>query len=684
MSGLITSQKRPRELAWFHAGPLLFGDWGTSRLYVLGLAFYYTGHASPIYLTAMSLIMIAVAWAYSVICRCFPEGGGVYAAARQLSPTLAVVGATLLLCDYIVTAALSAVEGFHYFGLHGAGLVIGLSIFALALVFALNWFGARSAGRFALIIALLAIGLSAIIAVLCIPMIGEGFSTITTGHVSISDPWTRWENLVRVILALSGLEAVANMTGLMKQPVAKTARRTIFPVLVEVIVLNMIFGLALNALPSLVPVQTPHYVQYELAQNTAGPNATPKAFDSDEVPREVKEYRDTAMRQLAEHASLRATGSPEVSKWFGVISGLIFGLLLLSAVNTAIMAMVSVKYAMAADRELPQRLMELNYSGVPWLGLIIACLLPGALLLVVGPDAKVLAELYAIGVVGAIAINVLSCAVNRELAIGRWERRGMWALGVFMSVVFVTIVIAKPHAAVFAGGMIVAVLGVRTVMRRRALARAIELASRAGIPEPSTGWRAELEREPLPMDAGAPRIMLAARGRYQVEYAADLARQRGATLFAIYVRTLRLLDAGPGHVPRIADDPAALEALGAAALVARQRGVPFVPIYVVSPDIAEEILDYTVTYGCDTLIMGKSRRSLFALRVEGDVLSEVARHLPDGVSLLTREPQPLLDAAALLASGQTPDGTPGSAHAPASPDGSKTTPTGTVDPRGLV
>mgnify|MGYP000964853611 CR=1 FL=1 len=88
MSGVIVGQKRPRDLAWYHAGPLLFGDWGTSRLYVLGLAFYFTGHASPIYLLAMSLLMVAVAWAYSLICRCFPDGGGVYAAARQLSPTL--------------------------------------------------------------------------------------------------------------------------------------------------------------------------------------------------------------------------------------------------------------------------------------------------------------------------------------------------------------------------------------------------------------------------------------------------------------------------------------------------------------------------------------------------------------------------------------------------------------------
>jgi hypothetical protein len=64
--------------------------------------------------------------------------------------------------------------------------------------------------------------------------------------------------------------------------------------------------------------------------------------------------------------------------------------------------------------------------------------------------------------------------------------------------------------------------------------------------------------------------------------------------------------------------------------------VGFYPIYVTSPNIAEEILDYTVTFGCDTLIMGKSRRSLFSRRVAGDVVAQIAGQLPDGVSLVTR------------------------------------------------
>ena len=91
---MLVSESRPRNLKWFHAGPLLYGDWGTSRLYVLGLAFFFTGQASVLYLVAIGLLMVAVAWAYTIICRSFPDGGGVYAAARQINPTLSVVGAT--------------------------------------------------------------------------------------------------------------------------------------------------------------------------------------------------------------------------------------------------------------------------------------------------------------------------------------------------------------------------------------------------------------------------------------------------------------------------------------------------------------------------------------------------------------------------------------------------------------
>src|SRR5215471_470015 len=65
----------------------------------------------------MSLLILAVGWAYTQICRIYPDGGGVYTAAKSRSRTLAVIGALLLFADYTVTASLSALDAFHYFGL---------------------------------------------------------------------------------------------------------------------------------------------------------------------------------------------------------------------------------------------------------------------------------------------------------------------------------------------------------------------------------------------------------------------------------------------------------------------------------------------------------------------------------------------------------------------------------------
>jgi len=633
---------RPRNLRWFHAGPLLFGDWGTSRLYVLGLAFYYTGHASPTYLAVMSVLMAAVAWAYTVVCRCFPDGGGVYAASRKINPTLSVIGATLLLCDYIVTAALSGVEAFHYFGTRHA-LVVPLFIGMIVLIAVINWFGARSAGRLALVIAIAALAASGLIAVMCLPLVGEGLRLARVNAPGMHGPWERWESLVRIVLALSGVEAVANMTGLMKPPVERTAKRTIWPVLIEVVVLNLIFGIALTAIPSLRDVTTPDYQVYELAGG----------LDPSQIPPEVKRYRDTAMHLLSEESSSRLFGSG-FGAVFAVVTSIIFGVLLLSAVNTAVMAMMSVLYSLGQDRELPRALTKLNYSGVPWIGLVIAAMAPAAVILVEA-DAKALGELYAIGVVGAIAMNLTCCAWNRELAIKRWERAGLWTVGGVMCLVELTIIVAKPNATIFASSVIVAVMAIRFVMGRIRPSVAV-------VPEPSQGWLA-LRQPPPVIEPDRPRMMLAARAPGLAAWAVDQAKKRKATLFAIFVRTLRVMDVQPGAVPRLDSDADAQRVLGTVAVLAQRSGVAFIPIYVASPEIADEVLDYTVTYGCDALIMGTTRRSAFARALEGDVARRIASMLPEGVDLIQRvadpySPEQRLGEAGLGAGTSTPAGPP--------------------------
>lgn len=614
---MLVAESRPRNLKWFHAGPLLYGDWGTSRLYVLGLAFFYTANTSVLYLLAIGGLMAAVAWAYSIICRSFPDGGGVYTAARQLSPILSVVGATLLLCGYIITVCISVVEASHYFGVPKQ-FTLPLSVVIIFFIGAVNWLGAKNAGRFALIVAFGALGISAIMALLCVPYLREGFSKISLGPPQ--GVWPRWTAFTQIVLALAGVEAVANMTGLMKRPVRRTAKRTLVPVLIEVAVLNLLFGIAATAILNSQPI-----VQ-ELGVTTLS-QVDLDAVTPDQAAA-VKEIRDTAMEVIATDAATNAFGST-FGGIFGKAAAIMFGLLLLSATNTAVMAMVSVLYAMGQDGELPKKLTRLNYSGVPWMGLVASCVVC-TIVLFIEHDIEALARKYLIGVCGAITVSVASCAINRQLKILRIERLGMIALGSFLLVVTLTVAVVNLAATGFAASAVVIVLGTRTgliVWRRRVP---------APIPEPLAGWLGEVQREPAELAPSKPRLMLAARGRYQAEFAVDMAKRRDAILFAIFVRTLRVMDVRPGQVPRVEDDPDAQTALGSTALLARAAGVPFVPIYVTSTDIAEEILDYTVTYGCDTLITGKSRRSMFARKLEGDVITRIAEDLPDNVALITR------------------------------------------------
>tara|TARA_R110002072_G_scaffold42064_19_gene118485 strand:- start:67932 stop:69968 length:2037 start_codon:yes stop_codon:yes gene_type:complete len=659
---MLVTDSRPRNLRWIHAGPLLYGDWGTSRLYVLGLAFLYTAHASVVYLAAIGLLMLAVSWAYTIICRCFPDGGGVYTAARQLSPTLSVVGSTLLLSGYIMTAAISVIEAFHYFHVPHH-LVLPLSIGAIVLVGGVNYLGAKSAGKFALIIALVALGVSAVMAVMSIPYFIKGIDTISFDYFRETSAGHAWVNFTKICLALAGVEAVANMTGMMKQPVSRESKRTIWPVSLEVVGLNMVFGLALAGLSftvlstSMIDMHTPDEIRLQETRQAfietlpaeygrelsieSGFALTeeelavlsPESLHAYETieshQHEVDLYTNASMRIIAEETATNAMGDG-AGKVFGNIAGITFGLLLLSATNTAIMAMVSVFFAMGQDNELPKSLTKLNYSGVPWVGLIISVLIPIAVI-IIEQDVTVLASLYVLGVTGAITVTLLSSAYNKELDIGKVSRILMWILGLFLFSISMTIAVTQPVSTMFSGTLVAMALGVRTIRSSRAAKNTGD-----ALDAPHTGWLKMLQSITININPDKPKIMLAARGRYQSEYAVDVAKRRDATLFAIFVRPIRVLDLRPGQAPRIETDEAAQEALGTTAMLANEAGVPFVPIFVTSQSIADEILDYTVTYGCDTLIMGKSRRSAFSRKLEGDVVSQISDALPDGITLITR------------------------------------------------
>src|SRR5205807_8453869 len=145
---------------------------------------------------------------------------------------------------------------------------------------------------------------------------------------------------------------------------------------------------------------------------------------------------------------------------FGFVISVVFGLLLLSAVNTAIVDLITIQFLMSRDREIPKIFQRLNYWGVPAFGMAFATIVPMLLVLLV-KDMAGLADLYAVGVVGAIATNLGATATDRKLSIKTWERTLMFGTFLVMAAIEMSLLIDKPNARYFA----VTILAVGLILR---------------------------------------------------------------------------------------------------------------------------------------------------------------------------------------------------------------------------
>src|ERR1041385_9301996 len=83
---------RPRNVDWRRGAALLYGDWGTSKSYVLGIGFAIAGYSSLPMILTISILICIVGINYLWVCRNFPDGGGVFSCARPPREGLAAVG----------------------------------------------------------------------------------------------------------------------------------------------------------------------------------------------------------------------------------------------------------------------------------------------------------------------------------------------------------------------------------------------------------------------------------------------------------------------------------------------------------------------------------------------------------------------------------------------------------------
>jgi amino acid transporter len=159
----------------------------------------------------------------------------------------------------------------------------------------------------------------------------------------------------------------------------------------------------------------------------------------------------------------------------------VFGLLLLSAVNTAIVDLITIQFLMSRDREVPKVFQRLNRWGVPGVAMAFATIVP-MLLVVLVKDMAGLADLYAVGVVGAIATNLGATSTDRKLSIKSWERTLMFATFIVMATIEISLLVDKPNARYFAVTIVAVGLILRGLVQERRMKKEAP-ATFAAVPE---------------------------------------------------------------------------------------------------------------------------------------------------------------------------------------------------------
>lgn len=616
---------RPRNVDWKRAAALLYGDWGTSKCYVIGLAFVAAGFSSLPIILAVCAVTGLVGINYIVICRHFPDGGGVYSSARSQGRLLAVVGALLLVADLTVTAALSGWSALTYITSGAEQIVwikflrdhIALATTAVLLFLgAINYFGPKHSGSMAIALALPAMLIVVLLIAVSAPHLTTKF--LQPRHESVGALWVQF---VGVILALSGAESIANLTGVLKldpgstperPTVARESLKAIAPVAIEVVVGTALLGWAMLSLPTVL-TQT---------LNLTGAN---------EIAAAIQARNEDMLRFIGEQFGT-ATISPGFGNVFGWVVGVVFFFLLLSASNTAIVAMIGLLYMVTRDGELPRQFLRLNRFGVPLVPLLIAFGLPVVVVLAAA-DFNALAGLYAIGVVGAITVNVGSSAFNRTINFTWYDRLLFGITFAILAAVELTLAHTKPDALFFVTCVLIVGLGLRAyALKRQGLTTVTVKREVAQMVTPN------LVATMRPQLQEGQKIMVAARGITPVlTFALEEAQLRKATLCVLYVREIAIFYGGGPSPPvrgRWQDNPEASAIMSMMLKLGAERGIPVLPVYAVSEDTASTILDLTATMGVDYLIIGASQRTAMTKLLRGSVATNVAQDLPESIHLI--------------------------------------------------
>jgi amino acid transporter len=374
----------PKRLALpvFCSDPLSSVAYATEQIVlVLGLGGLTLLHFTPWLGAAVVLLLVIVVASYRQTCAAYPNGGGAYAVSREnLGVDAALVAASSLLIDYVLTVAVSVVAGVAAITSAVPSLAshaVGLSLGFVALLTLANLRGVKESGR---AFAVPTYGFVGIVLLLLVVagvrlVMGHTLTAESAGYGLIPDH--RTGGLFTVFLALrafasgctalTGVEAVSNGVPSFQPPKARNAATTL--TIMGALAITMFAGITWLAIETHV----------HMAENPALLTGLPAG-----------QAQKTALSQIG--LAVFGTGPA-----FYALQAFTAAILVLAA-NTAYNGFPVLASLLARDGHLPRQLGRRGDRLVFSNGIVLLATVAAVLIVAFDADVTKLIQLYIIGV----------------------------------------------------------------------------------------------------------------------------------------------------------------------------------------------------------------------------------------------------------------------------------------------
>jgi amino acid transporter len=445
---LTPAPPRPRRrLGPFLCWAVVFADIGTSVYYTPGILYGQVGVHAALFVTMTLVVFVLLCIKYAEVAIRYPEGGGVVTVAtRAIHPFAGLVGGLLILVDYFLTAALSALSGVIYLTVVAGPLkplLLLVTVAALVLLGLLNLIGVKTSAQVTAVFATAAAAGQLAVVVGVAVHLGPSGVLNSISHLLSGprlSPLGVLTGFSGAFLAFSGLESIAQLAPAMAEPRKKVA--------------PMAMGLVVMTVAVTSPLLT-------LWSTTL---LDPATHDPNQFVSLLGGFAAGPVLQLSV-----------------AISG---ALLLVFASNTALIGTYNVFLALAKLRFLPTALTTTNrWRKTPHMAIFVATAVPVGIVVLSRANVGLLGDLYAFGLLGAFSVTCIALDLVRfhERHVQRLGHevvnvgRIRFILGVITTVLvsgaWITNLFAKPLATLFGGCVTLVGVGIAFVTYRRARRR---------------------------------------------------------------------------------------------------------------------------------------------------------------------------------------------------------------------